>query len=82
MIAYLLSLLGLWLNFLGTVLLLKYWPGMKNGNGATLTQSFETEFVLELRSFIGAARHSILFLFAGFSCQLLGTLLQKISYVP
>jgi hypothetical protein len=82
MISYWAGLIGLGLNFLATILLLRYSPESKAVEGTTVTHDFEKEFVPEFRNFLKTARYSILLLLLGFGFQFFAALLLKSDCVP
>ncbi len=76
MISQIASVLGLGLDIVASVLLLRYSTESKSADGTTVTQAWERESVPEFKAFLKRARVALWLLFAGFALQLLGTIFK------
>jgi hypothetical protein len=76
MTLHLVNVVGLGLNFLATILLLKYAPESKSIEQWAVTQEFEKTFIPEFVRFTKTTHWSILLLMAGFGFQFFAALFQ------
>ena len=78
MTAYWFNIGGLALNFVATMLLLKYSPDTKSAEGMTVTQGFERDFFNEFQAAIRNGQVSVLLLIVGCGLQFFGALLPPL----